>query len=268
MYISMVRLARVRPQAVIYMKTRQRDFVSLVREVQSGNKEAFHELIPTLQPVVNSIVNHVSSGRSWLGLSREDLIQEAWIAVYQALRTYDTITYPEPVHTFFRNAIKSRLITVGDRAYGVTMRRQLKRFLHDVRSGKVDWNLKDEELAQSYPSVSTTDVAHARFYGYSSWDVMACDGLDYGDTVRASVTASADVVADVVAERLDAIAILESFVKQLNEIEKKVLVLRFVQNKSRAAVSRELKYSVVKIQKIENEIGVKRGSINVNRSWC
>ena len=61
-----------------------------------------------------------------------------------------------------------------------------------------------------------------------------------------------------VATRLDAQALVVALMAQLDEVERDVFRLRFLEERSRAAVCRILGWSVVRIAKIEASIVAKR----------
>lgn len=238
------------------METEECEFVTLVEAVKAGDHKAFNQLIPMLKPVVGSAIRRLSGG-GWTGISKDDVEQEAWIAVYRALFSYDTERYPTPVHSYFRGAIISRLISVIDETYVVRLRRPLKRFIQHARCGVVDWDLNDDELSILYPLVDVRDITRTRHHGASVWNVLYGDD-QYVFTQSQHHSGTHEPLDESVANRLDAESLVAALISQLNELERDVFRLRFLEERSRAAVSRTLGWSVVRIAKIEASILAKR----------
>ena len=240
------------------MQTRQRTFAELVQDLQSGDAHAFRALMPLLTPTVNAVVRRFwGSGRP--GLSRDDLQQEAWTAVYQALGKYDTERFPELTHSFFRGAIISRLMTLDQLSPILGMKRPLRRFLGDVLSGRVDWTLTDTEVAEWYPGVLSEDVAWARYSGMERWDISSVDFLDtanlddrsHNGWPSGSIVESAENEVD---ERLDALGLLNRIVAELSDFERDVFILRFIEERSRTETSIKLGQSMCVLSRVEREI--------------
>ena len=240
----------------MYMETEECEFVTLVEAVKAGDNTAFDQLMPILRPVVRSAVFRMFSG-SWTGISQDDLTQEAWIACYRALFSYDTERYPTPVHSYFRSAIISRLISVIDDAYVLGIPRPLKRFIKDVRCGGVDWELNDEELKVLYPLVDVGAIARTRRYGAGMWNAHNGGYIEFS-TSQEPHGCAVESLDESVASRLDAEALVVALVSQLDEVERDVFRLRFLDERSRVAASRTLGCSVVRIAKIEASILAKR----------
>lgn len=241
------------------MQTIQRTFAELVQDLQSGDAHAFPELMPLLAPTVNAVVRRFwGSGR--LGSSRDDLLQEAWTAVFQALGKYDTERYPHVAYAFFRGAIISRFLTLDQLSPMIGMKRPLKRFLGDVLSGRVDWTLTDTEVTELYPGVLDEDVAWARYSGMARWDVFSIDFFDgafaydrshHNWPSKSIVVESAE---DEVDERLDVLALLHRVVGEFSDLERDVFVLRFLEERSRTETSLDLGVSVCVLRRVERDI--------------
>jgi len=241
------------------MRTKERTFAELVQEVQSGSQQAFSDLMPTLKPIVGVVVQRFwGSGR--VGFSRDDFLQEAWMAVYQALDKYDTERYPDLVYSFFRRAIISRLLSLDQPSPMFGMKRRLKRFLRDVLSGRVDWSLTDAAVAESYPGIVSEDVAWARYSYMKRWDVSVVEWLSNsagssrssaGWPPRSIVIESDEDETD---ERLDALEFLKSFVATLSDFEREVFVFRFMEGRTRVETSIKLVQSVCVLRRVERDI--------------
>lgn len=61
----------------------------LIRAVQSGDKDAFNEIILKFEPLILSTVSEYLNGELFGADDRDDLYQEAAIALYSAAMSYD-----------------------------------------------------------------------------------------------------------------------------------------------------------------------------------
>ena len=61
----------------------------LIGEVRNGNKDAFNEIIRRYEPLIASIVSGFLNDELFGASDRDDLSQEAAIALYNAVRSYD-----------------------------------------------------------------------------------------------------------------------------------------------------------------------------------
>ena len=61
--------------------------IELIKQIQTGNKEAWEELIKNNIGIINKRVNYFSERTKYL--TPEDLFQEAAIGLYQAAIRYD-----------------------------------------------------------------------------------------------------------------------------------------------------------------------------------
>lgn len=243
------------------MATKQRDFLSLLADVKAGETGAFNQLVPILEPIVTMAVKRfVGKGRSNYPL--EDFMQEGWDAACRALYSYDAERYPVLVRSYFRNAVISRLITVNNSTYMLTLPRALKRFLRDVTLGKVDWSLSDDELHASYPMLEVGDIADVRNRNTEFFDVILATKLfldSLGDNTSHSVMERVSPIEAQVDDQTTAQGLLYGLLGQLTEEEYQVFGLRFVQEQPRTSAAQELGCSVVKIAQIEKSILSKRG---------
>lgn len=86
------------------MSSRCRDF-ELLRRYQAGDEEALYALCLLYQPLIWR-----RAGDSWQpGQDREDLVQEAQIAIYEAAENYD-LTSGLPFAAFANRLLKHRMI--------------------------------------------------------------------------------------------------------------------------------------------------------------
>lgn len=240
------------------MDTGSSDFSRLIQKLQSGDQEAFTQLMPMLRPIVRGAVNHfVGAGRA--AAPREDFMQEAWVAVYRALFNYDTERYPVLVRSYFRRAVISRLDSVNNATYMVGLPRPLKRFLRDAAIGNIDWTYSDTELQSIYPMVAISDIAKVRVRGTQVFDVaLACD-----DYVHPSIHPGGGMrdVEDEVINRLETAAMCRALASSLTSFEYRVFVLRFVEDRTRTEAARELGCSVSGVAETEKAIIRKRAGI-------
>lgn len=61
----------------------------LIREVQSGETGSFNEIIERYEPLISSVVSRFISDELFSQSDRDDLSQEAAIALYNAVLSYD-----------------------------------------------------------------------------------------------------------------------------------------------------------------------------------
>ena len=61
----------------------------LIYEVQNGNKDSFNEIMSRYEPLIASIVGKYLRGELFGDSDRDDLLQEASIALYNAVMSYD-----------------------------------------------------------------------------------------------------------------------------------------------------------------------------------
>lgn len=248
------------------METQEYEFVTIVEAVKAGDNTAFDQLVPILRPVVRSAVFRMFGG-SWTGISQDDLTQEAWIACYQALFSYDTERYPTLVRSYFRSAIISRLISVIDDAYILGIPRPLKRFIKDVRCGVVEWELNDAGLKHLYPLVEVEDIKKTRCYGAAMWNAQGGGCIEF-PTSQENHRRTGEALDETVATRLDAEALVITFMSQLDEVERDVFRLRFLEERSRAVVCRTLGWSVARMVQIEASILAKRVGLVTMPTSC
>ena len=242
------------------MVTKQHDFVSLYSRFKAGDFSAKEEFVPLLEPIVTSAVRKfVGRGRSNYPI--EDFIQEGWDAVYLALGAYDIGRYPTLVRSYFYNAVITRLVAVNHQTYMLTFPRALKRFMRDINLGKVDWGLSDEALHDCYPLVNIDDInALRRQDGTDVFDVaLISEDMIDGRTMRNTAQPQFSRVDISPTEersvnRMDAQDALFWFLSQLTEREYQVFVHRFVDEKSKTAVAKELGCSVATVARLEKSL--------------
>lgn len=246
------------------MVTKQHDFVSLYSRLKAGDFSAREEFVPLLEPIVNSAVRKfVGRGRS--NYPMEDFIQEGWDAVYVALGAYDIVRYPTLVRSYFYNAVITRLVSVNHQTYMLTFPRALKRFIRDINLGKIDWGLSDEALHECYPLVNIDDINSLRGQdGTDIFDVALISEDMLGGRTMGSTAQPYFDRADIspteerLVNRMDAQDALFWFLSRLTEREYQVFVLRFVDEKSKTVIAKELGCSVATVDRLEKSMLSKR----------
>jgi RNA polymerase sigma factor (sigma-70 family) len=217
-----------------------------IKSLQAGDQAAF----PLLMKILNNAV-YYTVWRFTQGNKRyvDDFVQEAWIAVYRAAQSYDTVTYPYLLTSYFTKAITNQVVGTGLKTTAMLVPpRGVARFHHDVATGNVDWSQSNEEISRSYPRVRIAEIERAR----SSSDYR-CTYVDNFDRVYET---HADVVAfeDWLTTALDIEQILQEVKAQLNPLQYRIFELRFLKELSRPEVAQLLKISVTTVHQLERQL--------------
>ncbi len=225
------------------MDTRKsREAIDAIRSLQEGDQEAFAVLMRILHNIVHYSVFRFARGN--LG-HRDDLLQEAWIAVYRAALSYDTAAYPDLRTSWFTTAITNHMVGTGLKTtIMLKPPRCVARFLHDVASGHVDWSQSDDEISRSYPRVKMDEIARARA------------SADYRCTYTYSDFDDVHQVAfeDWLTTELDIEQMLHEVKAQLNPRQYHIFELRFLKELSRPEVAQLLKMSITEVHRIERQV--------------
>ena len=91
------------------MNVHENNIGELISEVRMGGQTAFTKIIGIYDPMVNSLV--AKYAREGSGYDRQDIRQEAVIALYNAVRTYDSEKYDVSFGLYAKICIKNRIIT-------------------------------------------------------------------------------------------------------------------------------------------------------------
>lgn len=245
MYINKVEICGVDTSKLPIMKEKEKEF--LLREVKSGNKTARDKLINGNLRLVLSVVQRFSNR----GENPDDLFQVGCIGLIKSIDNFD-------INQNVRFSTYAVPMIIGE----------IRRYLRDNNSIRVSRSIKDtaykamqakEKLInknQKEPTV--TEIAEELNIPCSEV-VIALESIvdpvslyepvfsDGGDTIYVL-----DQIGDNNDDKnwLDEICIKES-IKNLNEREKRILSLRFMQGKTQMEVSEEIGISQAQVSRLE-----------------
>lgn len=250
------------------MIIQEQTFVAIYQRFKASDPSARDEIVPLFEPIVNSAVRKFV-GRGRRNYPMDDFIQEGWSAVFLALSTYDIERFPTLVRSYFYNAVIVRLQTVNYQTHMVKFPRPLERFMRDVNLGKVNWALSDEVLQTYYPLINLDDIRALRLQQDTSvFDVVLTGGDLLDGRALRSARQAGKCFGDGSGEtllpeertinRMVARDVLFWFLSQLTEREYQIFVLRFVDEKSKTAIAKELGCSVATVDRIEKSLLSKR----------
>lgn len=245
MYINKVEICGVDTSKLPIMKEKEKE--SLLREVKSGNKTARDKLISGNLRLVLSVMQRFSNR----GENPDDLFQVGCIGLIKSIDNFD-------INQNVRFSTYAVPMIIGE----------IRRYLRDNNSIRVSRSIKDtaykamqakEKLInknQKEPTV--TEIAEELNIPCSEV-VIALESIvdpvslyepvfsDGGDTIYVL-----DQIGDNNDDKnwLDEICIKES-IKNLNEREKRILSLRFMQGKTQMEVSEEIGISQAQVSRLE-----------------
>lgn len=245
MYINKVEICGVDTSKLPIMKEKEKE--SLLREVKNGSKTARDKLISGNLRLVLSVVQRFSNR----GENPDDLFQVGCIGLIKSIDNFD-------INQNVRFSTYAVPMIIGE----------IRRYLRDNNSIRVSRSIKDtaykamqakEKLInknQKEPTI--TEIAEELNIPCSEV-VIALESIvdpvslyepvfsDGGDTIYVL-----DQIGDNNDDKnwLDEICIKES-IKNLNEREKRILSLRFMQGKTQMEVSEEIGISQAQVSRLE-----------------
>lgn len=223
---------------------------SLILQAQKGDEQAKEKLLSCNYPLIKSIVKRYISR----GVEYDDLYQLGSMGFVKAINNYDSS------------------FGVKFSTYAVPMiAGEIKRFLRDDGAIKVSRSIKtlstkinqwiDEEkkLKNNVPSVS--DIAK-KFEVEESEVVFAMDSVHClvslyektDDKSESSPSLIDKIVGENNEERTLEKIILRDAIAELNEREKKIIMLRYFRGKTQTEIARMMNVSQVQISRIESKI--------------
>lgn len=223
--------------------------LKLIKQAQNGDENAKNTLINQNYPLVKSIIRRYRNK----GLDYDDLFQLGCVGFCKAINNFD------------------ESFGVKFSTYAVPMiAGEVKRFLRDDGYIKVSRAIKSQAvaikkyLASLPPQSSQPDIQEiASALNMTAEDVVfAMDSARYpmslstpiDSTDEGSITL-AERIADNDDEdkRIDHF-ILRELVRNLDERDKKIIILRYYRDKTQAEIAAELGVSQVQVSRIENKI--------------
>lgn len=223
--------------------------LNLIKLAQNGDKNAKNSLIAQNYPLVKSVIRRYRNK----GLDYDDLFQLGCVGFVKAINNFDTG------------------FGVKFSTYAVPMiAGEVKRFLRDDGYIKVSRSIKAQAIAiKKYlsslpPQTSEPDIKSiATALNMTPEEVVfAMDSSKYPMSLSAPID-NADEDSITIAERIadgddeekriDHF-ILKELIQNLNERDRKIIILRYYRDKTQAEIATELGVSQVQVSRIENKI--------------
>ena len=228
------------------------DILELIKEAQNGNKEAMAVIIKENSPLIWSIVRKFSHR----GYDGEDLFQIGAMGLMKCVERFDTS------------------FGVKFSTYAVPMiMGEIKRFLRDDGMIKVSRSLKETAVkaktieqaefektgiipdVQKVAEIIDTDVQEV---------IMALESCKDVESIYKTVNVKDSEKEMYLIDRInteknkycadDEILILREAVKKLEEKERKIIFLRYFQDKTQMETAKELGISQVQVSRAEKKI--------------
>ena len=223
--------------------------LALIRAAQNGDIAAKNELINQNYPLVKSVIRRYRNK----GLDYDDLFQLGCVGFVKAINNFDT------------------QFGVKFSTYAVPMiAGEVKRFLRDDGYIKVSRAIKAQAieikkyLASLPPQSDEPDIAQiAAALNISPEDVVfAMDSAKYpmslsapiDSTDEGSISLSERIADDEDEEKRIDHFILKDLIQNLDERDRKIIILRYYRDKTQAEIAAELGVSQVQVSRIENKI--------------
>lgn len=221
--------------------------LELIKRAQAGDEQAKTQLIEENMPLVKSIIKRYKNPR----LEYDDLLQLGALGLIKAIMNFNPdfgvrfSTYAVPmiageVKRFIRDdgAIKvSRAVK--------TLAININAFIFEYKKLH-DSDPAIEEVSKAL-SVSPEEVVFAMDstrYPISLFDKPDSDGLSLIDRIKSEGN------EDDIIENL----MLHSVIRELEERDKQIIILRYFRDKTQSEIANELGISQVQVSRLENKI--------------
>lgn len=218
-----------------------------IHQAQQGDKEAAGKLLQDNMPLVKSIVKRYRNS----GVDYDDLIQLGSLGLYKAIINFNDAfgvrfsTYAVPM---IAGEIKRHIRDEGPIKVSrqtKTMAAQIGRFVESYRQEHQKDPAVDEIAAQfgvtPYDVVFALDSTQTPVSLYEKYDE---DGSYLIDTLQTK---------DETDDMVDSI-MLRDCINQLDERDKKIIILRYYRDKTQSEVAKLLGVSQVQISRLESRI--------------
>ncbi len=223
--------------------------LKLIKLAQNGDENAKNTLINQNYPLVKSIIRRYRNK----GLDYDDLFQLGCVGFAKAINNFDDS------------------FGVKFSTYAVPMiAGEVKRFLRDDGYIKVSRAIKSQAvlikkyLASLPPQSAQPDISEiAKALKMTAEDVVfAMDSLRYpmslstpiDSTDEGSITLAERIANNDDEEKQIDHFILKELIQNLDERDKKIIILRYYRDKTQAEIACELGVSQVQVSRIENRI--------------
>lgn len=223
--------------------------LKLIKLAQEGDENAKNTLINQNYPLVKSVIRRYRNK----GLDYDDLFQLGCVGFVKAINNFDN-EYGVKFSTYAVPMIAG----------------EVKRFLRDDGYIKVSRAIKAQAieikkyLASKPPQSAEPDISEiAKVLNMTPEDVVfAMDSVRYPMSLSTPIDSNdeesitiAERVADVDDEekRIDHF-ILKDLIQNLDERDRKIIIMRYYRDKTQAEIATELGVSQVQVSRIENKI--------------
>ncbi len=222
----------------------------LIRQAQSGNIDAKEKLIEHNYPLVKSVIKRYQSKR----LEYEDLYQLGCLGFLKAIENFDEkynvkfSTYAVPmiageVKRFLRDdgiikisrSIKSQFIKIN--RYIESYRKE------NNRAPRVEEISKELEM-EPQEVMFAMDATRSMVSLDETYDVTNLRARTVLDTI-----ASKDKTDNMIDKIL-----LKNILSELNEKDRKIIVMRYFRDRTQSQIAKELGVSQVQVSRLENKI--------------
>ena len=224
--------------------------LKLVEDAQNGSQEAKTKLIEENSPLIKSVIKRFKDK----GIDYDDLYQIGCIGFLKAIKNFDCSfgvkfsTYVVPM-------------VIGE----------IKRFMRDDGALKVSRALKTLNLqinkyisdyVETYQKKPTIEELAKHFNVEEQDVIMAMDSAKMpisiytpleDDAEASSIIDRIEPQEDYDQKMIDDIA-LKEVVKQLDERDRKIIILRYYYDKTQSEIAKELNISQVQVSRLESKI--------------
>lgn len=225
------------------------DNLSLIERAKQGDAEAKNLLINQNYPLVKSVIRRYRNK----GVDYDDLFQLGCVGFVKAINNFDV-----------RFGVKFS-------TYAVPMiAGEVKRFLRDDGSVKVSRAMKSLSIQikkfidenQNRGENPTIEQIACHFNVDQQEVVFAMDASNYPVSLSAKVDGNDDggsTLSDCIENEQDNEQILDhlilkSLIKNLDERERKIIIMRYYRDKTQSEIAEELGVSQVQVSRIENKV--------------
>jgi len=225
------------------------DNLVLIQRAKQGDAEAKNLLINQNYPLVKSVIRRYRNK----GVDYDDLFQLGCVGFVKAINNFDA-----------RFGVKFS-------TYAVPMiAGEVKRFLRDDGSVKVSRALKSLSIQikkfieeQQNAGINPTIEEISKHFKVEQQEVVfAMDARSYPVSLSAKVDnaeESGSTLSDCIENEQDNEQILDhlilkSLIKNLDEREQKIIIMRYYRDKTQSEIAEELGVSQVQVSRIENKV--------------
>lgn len=228
----------------------QEETLALIKKAQQGDKEAKEILVKENSPLIKSVIKWFRDK----GIENDDLYQLGCLGFLKAINNFDCSfnvkfsTYVVPmvvgeIKRFMRDdgAVKvSRAI----KTLNIKINKFIDAFYNETKRRPSLQEIADEFKISQQEVVLTMDSAKMPVSLYTPFEDGEEEGLTIIDRFDGE-NSSGDFVEDLA---------LKDVINKLNERDKKIILLRYFQDKTQSEIAKALGVSQVQVSRLENKI--------------